>query len=84
MATCYQCGQDMVNVTSCKRETIKFFIDGVVVVKSPVPYNGEGRCWDCGVKTGEYHHPGCDMEQCPFCGGQFISCDCRVLASQEA
>ena len=33
-------------------------------------------CHDCGAKEGEYHQPGCDMERCPFCGGQLISCDC--------
>jgi len=25
---------------------------------------------------GEYHEPGCDMERCPFCGNQLITCDC--------
>lgn len=34
------------------------------------------RCRDCGCLEGELHKPGCDMEWCPFCGRQLISCDC--------
>lgn len=36
------------------------------------------RCGDCGVKEGQLHEFGCDMEVCPFCGGQLISCDCYL------
>ncbi len=39
------------------------------------------RCHDCGAKPGFYHHPGCDVEECPGCGGQLIGCEC--LASDE-
>lgn len=33
-------------------------------------------CHDCGVVNGQYHVSGCDMEQCPNCHGQLLSCDC--------
>ena len=35
-----------------------------------------GICHDCGAVEGQYHHFGCDMERCPFCGRQLISCHC--------
>ena len=34
------------------------------------------KCHDCPALEGEYHEPGCDVERCPFCGDQLISCDC--------
>ena len=33
-------------------------------------------CHDCAVALGQLHHLGCDMEVCPFCGGQFMTCGC--------
>ena len=39
------------------------------------------RCGDCGVPPGGFHHRGCDMEECPRCRGQLISCGCDVSES---
>jgi len=48
-----------------------------------IPYGAEpggpvraDRCGDCGVFRGGWHHPGCDLQRCPACLGQLLSCDC--------
>ena len=33
-------------------------------------------CHDCNAKRGQYHHLGCDMERCPMCKRQLLSCGC--------
>lgn len=34
-------------------------------------------CGDCSCLPGQYHASYCDIEQCPRCEGQFLSCDCE-------
>ena len=43
----------------------------------------ESPCHDCNTPLGGYHHPGCDNERCPICGGQLISCDCEFDLEED-
>jgi hypothetical protein len=80
-ATCSLCEREMTENTSCDTTQVIVFEDGSR--ENPIRVGGAGdpttsTCHDCNAPTGGYHHPMCDMERCPKCGGQLISCKCHV------
>lgn len=34
----------------------------------------EESCPECGVRIGNYHRPGCEIERCAFCGELLLAC----------
>lgn len=78
-AICPQCKRNMLKTRTCSNRTIE--LQGEVY--NLIPYGSEQsewhdiRCHDCGVKRGGYHHPRCDVEECPRCHGQLLGCYCE-------
>lgn len=84
MAICAWCEREMKTAPSC---TVRaFHRSGVTYPLAPHGNSAQDRRWsdiaahrcgDCGVVPGGFHHPGCDMAECPACRRQLLSCGCR-------
>lgn len=89
MAQCNYCGLDMLEADGC--------VDDPIIIETqtyePIRHGAElrfpgrwtptRRCHDCNALPGQVHHHGCDMEECPACGDQSISCDCRWAGEES-
>jgi hypothetical protein len=77
MAICQDCGQDMIGAPTCTAEVL--LIRGMRHRRArwrPPRARPDRACGDCGVAPGGVHHLGCDLEDCPACGRQLITCGC--------
>ncbi len=70
------------------QECLYLYIDGVRYKRlawgqeSSFPSDlADKPCHDCGAIRGQYHSLLCDMERCPKCGEQEMSCDCNGKTS---
>lgn len=81
MAKCEACRREMMTACGCTFGYVRTF-SGKYVRRFKVGEEGHiqpgERCGDCGALYGNYHHPGCDIERCPICAGQLLSCDCDI------
>ena len=86
MTECVGCANIMSEVKSCSRNDWLEF-EGDHRSYQTIPYINpatlfdvnDTSCHDCSVQIGAKHHPGCDMERCPRCGAQLISCPCEIV-----
>jgi hypothetical protein len=90
-ATCPWCGQGMRVADGCTVGTF-VFADGTERARFRWGEEGDGwplasladdRCGDCGAEPGHHHHPRCDIERCPGCRGQALSCDCAEIEGRR-
>jgi hypothetical protein len=70
MAACEWCNEEMTTGASCTVECLHERGAARPLARA------KRRCGDCGVSGGGLHHPGCDLQRCPSCGRQLISCGC--------
>ena len=89
MAICPHCNKEMLAADGCDDFPVTYS-DNVTLDR--VPYGQETRadwgicgehCPDCNAKLGHPHHWGCDVEECPRCHNQMITCSCTLYGEDD-
>lgn len=77
MAMCDDCGQEVMTAVSCTVDSLIIQNERFERHRVSGRTGPDRRCGDCGAKARGFHHLGCDLERCPRCGWQLLSCGCR-------
>ena len=79
MVKCKECKKEMNKADNCSKEFAFIIIDSKKYRRNTSYFDVNERCHDCNIinKKGNLHHFGCDIERCPKCKGQIISCECE-------
>lgn len=76
MAVCDDCGQEMLTAAGCTVDVLIIQNERFERHRVSGPTGRNRRCGDCGAQPRRFHHLGCDVERCPRCGRQLLSCGC--------
>jgi hypothetical protein len=76
MVVCKHCNQEMLEANSCIKRMSRQIPFGEETIHGWIKEGWNFVCGDCGILVGGFHHTNCDIEECPYCHGQRLSCSC--------
>ena len=79
MSVCEWCNQDMLTADSCTVAVLHRQGQQISMTRYGDERDAPStqyRCGDCGVRRRGWHHLGCDLQECPLCRRQMMSCGC--------
>jgi len=84
MAVCELCKQETQEAYSCTKRMERQIVFGSESWSDWALGEIPSTCGDCGVGIGGFHHPDCNIEECPKCHRRLLNCDCEPTKDYRA